>query len=237
MAKNHDEFVKTETALRLNKKGSSKLFSIGQKVKVRVPPTQNQLLETGRRAKHITAWRGPCTILERLRTTAYAAVDDTTKRRYERVVSNILPYKASRAKTNADASFSQIYSAPFVVGEFIAVRDEPMGPFYVALVRQVTNLVVRVHYHGTTSIVLANAVSLLCWNHKDGEDIILSQHEPTPDITLQRKFVPYTGEIDLKDVHTVLVARNLEFTKAGRLRFRALRSLAPVHDQLFRFTA
>jgi hypothetical protein len=38
------------------------------------------------------------------------------------------------------------------------------------------------------------------------------------------------------DVHTVLVARQLEFTKAGKLRFRALRSLAPVHDQLFRFT-
>jgi transposase InsO family protein len=236
MAKTHDEVVKSETALRLNKKGSSKSFEVGQKVKVRVPPTQNQLLETGRRAKHITAWRGPCTILERLSTTAYAAVDDTTKRRYERVVSNILPYKASRAKTNADASFSEVYSAPFVVGEFIAVRDEPTGPFYVALVQHLTKDVVRVHYHGTTSIVLANAVFKPCWNHTDGDEIILSQDAPSANITQQRQFVPYTGEIDLKDVYTVLVARNLEFTKAGRLRFRALRSLAPVHDQLFRFT-
>ncbi len=94
---------------------------------------------------------------------------------------------------------------------------------------------VRVHYYGTTSVVLANAVFKPCWNHKDGDDILLLQDDPTPSITQQRKFVPYT-EIDLKDVHTVLVARNLEFTKAGRLCFRALRALAPVHDQLFRFT-
>jgi hypothetical protein len=48
-------------------------------------------------------------------------------------------------------------------------------------------------------------------------------------------FIDYNGEVDLKDVHTVLVARHLEFTKAGKLRFCSLRSLAPVHDQLFRF--
>ncbi len=145
MTKNHDEFVKAETALRLNKKGTSRVFEVGEKVKVRVPPTQPQLLETGRRAKHITAWRGPCTILERLSTTAYAAVDDTTKRRYERVISNILPYKASCAKTNADAAYSQIYSAPFVVGEFIAIRDDPTGPFYIALVQQVNTSMIHVH--------------------------------------------------------------------------------------------
>jgi hypothetical protein len=236
MAKNHDEFVKTETALRLNKKGTSRSFEVGDKVKVRVPPTQSQLLETGRRAKHVTAWCGPCTILERLTTTAYAAVDDTTKRRYERVISNILPYKAARAKTNADASFSQVYSAPLLAGEFIAIRDEPTGPFYVALVQTVTKTVLRVHYYGTTSIILADAVFKPCWNHEYGDEIILQWDPPERTDTHQRHFVAYTGAIDLKDVHTVLVARQLEFTKAGKLRFRALRSLAPVHDQLFRFT-
>ncbi len=78
LARTHDLFVRTETAVRLNQNGSSRTFSVGDKVKIRVPPTQAQLLETGRRAKHVTAWRGPCTILERLSTTAYAAVDDTT---------------------------------------------------------------------------------------------------------------------------------------------------------------
>ncbi len=49
------------------------------------------------------------------------------------------------------------------------------------------------------------------------------------------EFLDFNGEVDLKDVHTVLVARHLEFTKACKLRFRSLRALAPVHDQLFRF--
>ncbi len=55
LAKTHDLFVRTETALRLNKQGSTTTFTVGDKVKVRVPPSQAQLLETGRRAKHVTA--------------------------------------------------------------------------------------------------------------------------------------------------------------------------------------
>ncbi len=206
---------------------------MGDKVKVRVPPTQTQLLETGRRAKHVTAWRGPCTILERLSTTAYAAIDNTTKRRYERVIANILPFRATKAKTNANAKFNEVYSTPFVVGEFIAVRDEPKGPFFIALVDEVTLTQILVLYHGTTGVVLAEAVFKPCWHEVGGQDIILDWKRP--EDTALHQYLEYTGEIDLKDIHTVLVARDIQFTKAGKLRFRALRSLAPVHDQLFRF--
>jgi hypothetical protein len=129
IAKTHDEFVRSETATRLNQKGTRRTFQIGDKVKVRVLPTQAQLLETGRRAKNVTAWRGSRTVLERLSTTAYAAIDDTTKRRYERVISNILPFRS--VKTNANAKFNEVYSHPFLVGEFLAVRDDPTGPIYI----------------------------------------------------------------------------------------------------------
>jgi hypothetical protein len=41
----------------------------------------------------------------------------------------------------------------------------------------------------------------------------------------QRQFVVYGGEVHLKDVHTVLATRNLEFNKAGSmLRFCSLRA-------------
>ncbi len=113
LAANHDQFVKNETAARLNLKGTANTFQVGDKVKVRVPPTASQLEETGRRAKHITAWRGPCTIVERLSLTTYSAVDDTSSRRYERSIANLLPYRAKRAKTNADAAYSPTYSEPF----------------------------------------------------------------------------------------------------------------------------
>jgi hypothetical protein len=113
LAKTHDEFVRRETALRLNKVGSIRTLKIGDKVKIRVPPTQEQMLATDRRAKHITAWRGPCTIVERLSPTAYAAVDDVSHRRYERLIANILPYRAKQARvpTNAQA-FNEQYSDP-----------------------------------------------------------------------------------------------------------------------------
>ena len=65
-------------------------------------------------------------------------------------------------------------------------------------------------------------------------DIVLAQDCPQPyddHIT----FIAYSGTVDIKDIHLVLVARNLQFTKAGKLRYRSLRALAPVHDQLFRF--
>ncbi len=228
LAKTHDLFVRTETAVWLNQKGSSRTFSVGEKVKIRVPPTQAQLLETGRRAKHVTAWRGPCTILERLSSTAYAAVDDTTHRRYERVMSNILPFRATKAKTNANATYSQVYSQPFLVDEFIAVRDDPTGPIYIAVVLEVSQTTVRVHYYGTTGIVLADAIFKPCWHEPDSATIVLSWDRPPA-------LIDYNGEMDLKDITTVFVARQIDFTKTGKLRFRSLRALAPVHDQLFRF--
>jgi hypothetical protein len=127
LAKTHGLFVRTQTAVRLNEKGFTTNFAVGDKVKVRVPPTQAQLLETGRRAKHVTAWRGPCIVLERLSTTAYAMIDDTTERRYERVVANMAPYRAVKANTNADAQYNQHYSQPLLEGEFIAIRDDITG--------------------------------------------------------------------------------------------------------------
>jgi hypothetical protein len=192
-------------------------------------------LETGRRAKHVTAWRGPCTILERLSSTAYAAVDDTSKRRYERVIANILPYRAKKAKTNANTAFNEVYSESFVAGEFIAIRDDPTGPIYIAEILEVLASSLLLHYYGTTSVVLAEAVFKPCWHEAGGTNITLEWECPEDNAEQRILFIDYNGENDLKDVHTVLVARHLEFTKAGKLRFRSLRALAPVHDQLFRF--
>jgi hypothetical protein len=233
LAKTHDSFIKMETAARLNQKGTTATFFVGDKVKVRVPPTQAQLLETGRRAKHVTAWRGPCTIVERLSTTAYAVIDDTTHKRYERVVSNICRYHAEKPKTNADAKFNTYYSEPFANEEFIAIRDDITGPFYVARIMEVRDQNILLHYYGCTEIVLASAVFKPCWHEVCGDAIVLSSTSPT---SASKRFCPYTGEVDLNDVRHVLIARHLDFTKAGKLRFRALRALTPVHDQLFRFT-
>ncbi len=200
-----------------------------------MPPTQSQLFETGRRAKHVTAWRGPCTVLECLSTTSYAVVDDTTKRRYERIVANMLPYRATKAKTNASsAQFSEVYSQPFVEGEFIAIRDDVSSPYYVVEIMAVDAKSVNLHYYGCTEVVLASAVFRPCWHEIASNEIVLETECPQP-YEDRITFIPYSGDVDLADINLVLVARNLEFTKLGKLRFHSLRALAPVHDQLFRF--
>jgi hypothetical protein len=93
---------------------------------------------------------------------------------------------------------------------------------------------VNLHYYGCTEIVLAAAVFKPCWHEIEGNEIVLADECPQP-YNDHIAFIPYTGDVGIKDIHLVLVARNLEFTKAGKLRFRALRALTPVHDQLFRF--
>jgi hypothetical protein len=149
-------------------------------------------------------------------------IDGTTKRRYERVVSNIAPYRAVKAKTNADVQYNQHYSQPLFEGEFIAIRDDISGPYYIAEVVEVEEKTVILHYYGScTEVVLAAAVFRPCLHEIAGQDIVLAQDCPQPyddHIT----FIAYSGNVDIKDIHLVLVARNLQFTKAGKLRYRSL---------------
>jgi hypothetical protein len=235
LARTHDEYVRAETAARLNEHGMKRTFSIGDKVKIRVPPTVQQMEETGRRAKHITAWRGPCTVTERLSATAYAVIHDDTKRAYERVIANMLPYRAKRPKVEANARFNELYSEPFAEGEFIAIRDDPGGPIYIAEIMDVRPATINVHYYGTTGIVLATAIFMPCWHEVLGTDIILNWDIPHDENHGSINFMNYCGEVDMESIPDVLVARHIEFTKLGKLRFRSLRALTPVHDQLFRF--
>ncbi len=87
----------------------------------------------------------------------------------------MLPYRASQPKVNPTAqNFNEIYSEPLLETEFIAIRDTPAGPFYVAQVQMVTATIVRVHYFGTTQVVLKDAIFKPCWHEIGGEDILLS---------------------------------------------------------------
>ena len=62
LARNHDQYLKNETAATLNEKGFPRSFIVGDKVKARFPPTQAELEATGRRSNHVSTWRGSCRI-------------------------------------------------------------------------------------------------------------------------------------------------------------------------------
>jgi len=226
MANAHSDFERRTAADRLNETGRPRTYEVGQRVKVYVPPTHEQMLATGRRAKHSLAWRSPCEVIEKLSDATFAMRELATRRRFERALVNVLPYNASSAP--APPSFDPFYSAPFFNDEFIAVRDEPDGPFYVAKVTAVTEATIAVHYYGSTNPDISRAKFLPCW-HMPGSDLMRrSTLNPA-------NMIPYSGSLDINSLDVLLVARGLLFTTTAKLRVKSQRILAPQLEELFLF--
>jgi hypothetical protein len=227
-ARNHDQYVKDETAALLNQKGSSRTFVIGAMVKARFPPTQAELLATSRRSNHVSAWRGPCRVIDRLPSTTYRLVHVDSEREFERSISNLLPWKAQSRKKARNGQYDETVNAPFAVNEFIAVRDEPSSWFFLAKVTTVKPKFIIVHYYGTRSGNLHLATFSPGWHLTHSAHITLSDLQPT-------RHLRYSGVLQLDSLSTLLVARNLSMTSASRLTSKSRRVLTPVRDELFIF--
>ena len=233
LAQVHSDYVRITTAARLNAQGTPRSYAVGEKVKIRVPPTHEQILATGRRSSHIAAWRGPCTIVTRMSSTTYAMTEDASSRRFERAATNILPYRATSSST--PSTFDPFYSDPFTVNEMIAVRDEPGSMYFVAKTIGISDKDITVHYFGSTTRDTAKAIFRPCFHlpathplFDESGDITLATTQPTDQ-------VPYTGILELDSLRDLIVARNLVFTAAHRLRRKSQKVLHPVHEELFIF--
>jgi len=226
LAAHHTAYVRQTTADRLNIQGHPRTYAVQDKVKIRVPPTHQQMVAAGRRSSHVASWRGPCTIVDRLSSTAYAMTEDSTGRRFERVLTNILPYRAVSARTQA--AYDPATSDPFVLGEIVAVRDEPGSPYYLASVIQIAASNITVHYFGCTQRDIQRATFRPAYHLANSDSIILSATRPADSHQ-------YTGIIEFDSLRDLLVARNLQFTNARKLRKKSQRILAPTHDELFVF--
>ena len=226
MARNHDQYIRDETATLLNSSGHPRSFIIGDLVKARFPPTQAELLATGRRSSHVSSWRGPCRVLERLSTTAYSIMQLDTRRTYERMIGNLLPWKAHSARQNKKARYDPAISAPFVMGEFIAIRDEPGGWFFLAKITTVGETFLIIHYFGTRSDDLTKTKFYPTWHLRTQQHITLSPTEPDHHIK-------YSGVIELDSINELIVARRLQLTAASKLTSKSRRQLMPIRDELF----
>jgi hypothetical protein len=184
MAKVHSDYEKTTTADRLNQFGHPRSCSVDQRVKVYVPPTHEQMLASGRRAKHLLAWRGPCRVIEKLSETTHAVREESTNRRFERAVVNILPCRASEAPT--PPTYGPFYSAPFVTDELVAARDEVDGPFYLARTISIAATSITVHYLGCRTPGISRAKFVPAW-HLPGSDSIALAGQP------QSQLDPFRG--------------------------------------------
>jgi hypothetical protein len=200
LARSHDQFAKQETADLLNSNGHPHTFVIDDLVKARFPPTQAELAATGRRSSHASSWRGPCRIVERLPPTSYSLMQLDTKRIYERMIGNLLPWQAISVCKNKKARFDPSTSAPFVVGEIVAVRYEPASWIFVVKGEAVAKTTITVQYLGTKSYDLAKAKFLPSWHRPNYDYSTLALTKPNG---LRR----YTEVVDLDALSTLLVAR------------------------------
>jgi hypothetical protein len=228
LARDHDQHIRKETALRLNETGFPRSFVIGSMVKARFPPTKAEMDATGRRSNHISAWRGPCRIIARLSSTTYKLIQLDTNREYERAISNLLPWKAQSRKKARNAQYTENISTPFSVGEFIAVRDEPESWIFLARITAVTPTVIIVHYYGTRSANLQLATFYPGWHLSTQSHIQLS-------LTETKHHIEYSGIIDINAMNSLLVARKLTLTSVYRLSSKSRRLIMPVRDELFIF--
>jgi hypothetical protein len=228
LARNHDQYMKTETADRLNDKGFPRSFTIGSMVKARFPPTKAEMDLTGRRSNHISAWRGPCRVTERLSQTTYRMIQMDTQREFERSISNLLPWNATSRKKARNAQYDQTTSEPFKIDEIIAVRDEPGSWFYLARVTTVGTTCIIVHYYGTRSANISLATFSPGWHLPNHDFIRLAKAQP-------QDCIRYSGVLQYDALNTLLVARKLIFNSASRLTSKSRKLLMPIRDELFIF--
>ena len=223
LAKCHSDYVQATTAERLNMSGHARTYQIGGHVKVLVPTTAEQIAATGRPAKHLFSWRGPCEIIEVLSDTAYAMKELRTNRRFERTAINIRQFHATTPIPEPAPTL-----AAFAVAEIIAIRDAPGTRFYIATVTELMENALQVHYLGCQSANLRTAVFRKCWSHAPSATITLSHTPP-------RQCTPWLGELDYDAMDELLVARDLQFTGNHRLTAGSVRRLTPVADEIYVF--
>ena len=119
---------------------------------------------------------------------------------------------------------------PFVPGEIIAVRDDPGTPHYLAAVTVISAISITAHYYGCRQRDLSKATFRPAHHLPNTDEIMLAHRHQQPVNT-----IAYSGILEFDALRELLVARNLEFTTAHRLRKKSQRVLAPTHDELFVF--
>jgi len=227
LAQAHRTFMQKTTRERLSKHGIPATFAVGDRVKIYVPPTQTQLDATGRRAKHIVAWRGPCTITQVLQPpqVGYTMTEDRSNRSFSRTIINIRPYRAT--KDAPLAHHDPLTEAQLEPDQLVAIRDTPQSRFRIASVIQHTPARLVLHYFGTTNPRLEKAKFKPVWLHPTDGTISLAINRPT------QRHAPFTGVVDAETIPDLLLSTQIELTAQHTLRKPCMQALFHLRDQIY----
>ena len=165
---------------------------MGDKVCVFVPPTAAEAKRRNRKVKHMSWYRGPCTVLEKTGSIYKVRLDAAPRTVYERTLQNVAPWTASGpAPTLGDdgegahsalepvvaAAYAaaapvklMTYDVPppdtsiFALGDMFIAKDDPtLGVWWMHEVVDVTDDAVRTRIYGTWSPQVKSAVFSPLW--------------------------------------------------------------------------
>ncbi len=209
------------------------MFQLDQRVKIYMPPTHQQLERTGRRAKHIVSWRGPCRITQILSPVTHQVQEECSNRYFERTIVNIRPYRATRA--SPPPHHDMLSASPLDPGTIVALRrdNDPSTPFDLARIKHSAETIIfsaetitHLHYLGTTNPSLRAASFKLVWIDPKDNKTVLKDTRPT------RRHQPVTDDINNDDLPDLLVATHLTLTNTGRLAAPSYHILHHLRDQI-----
>ena len=225
MAHDHQRYLKETTAERLNMHGIPATFAVGSRVKIYVPPTQTQLDLTGRRAKHITAWRGPCTVTAQLSDTAYSVTEDCSNRTFERTITNIRPFRSTL--TPPAPHHDPLTANPPTPGTLVVIRDTPDSRWHVARVTTTDAASITVQYLGTTTADIRTARFRNMWTAPDDGRQVITNTRPSAH------HPPYTGTIDTDALPDLLLSTTVALTNSGTMTKATRLSLFHLSEEMF----
>ena len=106
----------------LLRKGTKKVFEVGDEVTFYLPPTEKEALNMGRKPKHLLQYRGPAFVTKRLSDTTYCL--EFEGRKYYRCFSELRPYKSDKLPLDLPmAIHEEMQERKLVMGNYVALCD------------------------------------------------------------------------------------------------------------------
>ena len=244
VARSTSEWHRRMTAENLGQHGQVVNLSdlpIGAKAYVYKPPTQQETIARGRKAKHIDHYIGPGTITSHLGTrSVVVTIKDKNgiEREYQRDAGMILLRKPrpddqdpvdyrERSQGTRISSVQDIAENPLKEGEFVILKDDPEAKdWYCAEIRAVLPDRIEVNYYTTQAPPLANYETT---SRKDRVSRIematflrtwCLRGDPTtepPKSARARDKLLWWGRIPLEDVDKHILIRDVGLSASGKL--------------------
>ena len=214
---------------------------IGAKAYVYKPPTQQETIARGRKAKHIDHYIGPGTITSHLGTrSVVVTIKDKNgiEREYQRDAGMILLRKPrpddqdpvdyrERSQGTRMSSARDIAENPLKEGEFVILKDDPEAKdWYCAEIRAVLPDRIEVNYYTTQAPSLAN-YETASRNDRESRIEIATflrtwclKGDPTtepPKSARARDKQLWWGRIPLEDIDKHILIRDVGLSASGKL--------------------